>query len=134
MWSGFWSSRRFTLMFSRSQIMMMFPIFVWHQYNRYVEYAVKNLIWIWHPCPLVEVAEILLFSTCIWLLCSRNERKSRLISGPSNFSHIAHMGPDQSMQVFIDLPNVSNIFLYTEHLYLADTLSNICTHLFLILF
>ena len=30
--------------------------------------------------------------------------KSRLISGPSNFSHIAHMGTDQQMRRFVDPP------------------------------
>ncbi|ELU12542.1 hypothetical protein CAPTEDRAFT_156898 [Capitella teleta] len=34
----------------------------------------------------------------------RAERKSRIISAPTNFSHVAHMGPDQGMQVLIDLP------------------------------
>ncbi|PVD25745.1 hypothetical protein C0Q70_13405 [Pomacea canaliculata] len=33
-----------------------------------------------------------------------SDRRSRIISAPSNFSHIAHMGPDQGMQVLIDLP------------------------------
>ncbi|KAL5008245.1 hypothetical protein ScPMuIL_013826 [Solemya velum] len=33
--------------------------------------------------------------------------RSRIISGPTNFSHIAHMGPDQGMQVLIDLPKVN---------------------------
>ncbi|KAK7103526.1 hypothetical protein V1264_018406 [Littorina saxatilis] len=33
-----------------------------------------------------------------------SDRRSRVISSPSNFSHIAHMGPDQGMQVLIDLP------------------------------
>ncbi|XP_064621934.1 serine/threonine-protein kinase MRCK alpha-like isoform X5 [Lineus longissimus] len=32
------------------------------------------------------------------------ERKSRLISGPSNFSHVSHMGPGEGMQMLIDLP------------------------------
>lgn len=34
----------------------------------------------------------------------RNDRRSKLISGPSNFSHVEHMGPHQGMQVLIDLP------------------------------
>ena len=33
-----------------------------------------------------------------------NDRRSKLISGPSNFSHVEHMGPHQGMQVLIDLP------------------------------
>ncbi|KAL8615675.1 hypothetical protein ACOMHN_034825 [Nucella lapillus] len=39
---------------------------------------------------------------CVLVL--RGDRRSRIISPPSNFSHIAHMGPDQGMQVLIDLP------------------------------
>jgi serine/threonine-protein kinase MRCK len=35
---------------------------------------------------------------------ARKERTSRIISAPTNFSHVAHMGPDQGMQVLIDLP------------------------------
>jgi hypothetical protein len=34
----------------------------------------------------------------------RNDRRSKLISGPTNFSHVEHMGPHQGMQVLIDLP------------------------------
>ena len=58
----------------------------------------------------------------------QGERKSRIISGPTNFSHIGshgarpgppgphwatckvsggHMGPDQELQVLIELPKVS---------------------------
>ncbi|BFZ07324.1 hypothetical protein BsWGS_10363 [Bradybaena similaris] len=33
-----------------------------------------------------------------------SDRRSRVISPPSNFSHIAHIGPDQGYQVLIDLP------------------------------
>ena len=50
-----------------------------------------------------------LLSNESFCIISRSERKSRLISGPTNFSHIAHMGPDQSMQVLIDLPKVSMV-------------------------
>ncbi|CAI9734870.1 serine serine/threonine-protein kinase MRCK alpha-like isoform X1 [Octopus vulgaris] len=32
------------------------------------------------------------------------ERRSRIISPPINFSHIAHLGPDQGMQALIGLP------------------------------
>lgn len=36
----------------------------------------------------------------------RSDRRSKIISGPINFSHVAHMGPDQGMQALIDLPRV----------------------------
>ena len=32
---------------------------------------------------------------------------SRLISGPSNFSHVSHMGPGDGIQILKDIPNVS---------------------------
>ena len=35
-----------------------------------------------------------------------SERKSRIISGPTNFSHIAHIGPGGGTQHLIDLPVV----------------------------
>lgn len=38
----------------------------------------------------------------------RAERKSRVISAPTNFSHVAHMGPDQGLQVLIDLPTAGS--------------------------
>ena len=41
--------------------------------------------------------------SCLCVLY-RNDRRSKLISGPSNFSHVEHMGPHQGMQVLIDLP------------------------------
>ena len=40
---------------------------------------------------------------------SRNDRR-KVISSPTNFSHIAHIGPDQ---VLIDLPKVSVFRLVT---------------------
>ena len=50
------------------------------------------------------------------LCCSRAlERKSRIISGPTNFSHIEHMGPDQGMKALIELPTVitsSQVFVF----------------------
>ncbi|KAK7481172.1 hypothetical protein BaRGS_00027605 [Batillaria attramentaria] len=39
----------------------------------------------------------------------RSDRRSKIISPPSNFSHIAHMGPDQGMQVLIDLPKQADV-------------------------
>lgn len=49
-------------------------------------------------------------------LYCRSDRRSKIISGPINFSHVAHMGPDQGMQALIDLPRVrlcENLILYT---------------------
>lgn len=47
-------------------------------------------------------------SSCkLFICCSRAlERQSRIISAPSNFSHVAHMGPDQGMKALIELPVV----------------------------
>lgn len=35
------------------------------------------------------------------------ELRSRMISNPTNFNHVAHMGPGDGMQVLMDLPLVS---------------------------
>jgi hypothetical protein len=37
----------------------------------------------------------------------RADRKSKVISAPTNFSHVAHMGPDMGMQALIELPKVN---------------------------
>lgn len=37
------------------------------------------------------------------------EMRSKLISNPTNFNHVAHMGPGDGMQVLMDLPLVINI-------------------------
>jgi len=34
------------------------------------------------------------------------EMRSKLISNPTNFNHVAHMGPGDGMQVLMDLPLV----------------------------
>lgn len=57
----------------------------------------------WFTCISVSVQP---FSVQI-VVCFRSDRRSRVISPPSNFSHIAHIGPDQGYQVLIDLPKVS---------------------------
>lgn len=47
------------------------------------------------------------------MFCFRNvDRRSRLISGPTNFNHISHMGPGVGIQLqkLVDLPQVSIIF------------------------
>lgn len=35
------------------------------------------------------------------------ERRSKMISNPTNFNHVAHMGPGDGMQVLMDLPLVT---------------------------
>lgn len=42
----------------------------------------------------------------IFINCYRSERKSKLISGPSNFNHISHMGPGDGIQMqrLLELP------------------------------
>lgn len=35
------------------------------------------------------------------------ELRSKMISNPTNFNHVAHMGPGDGMQVLMDLPLVS---------------------------
>ena len=42
-----------------------------------------------------------------FFLCPRNpDRRSKLISAPSNFNHISHMGPGEGIQIqrLMDLP------------------------------
>lgn len=34
------------------------------------------------------------------------ELRSKMISNPTNFNHVAHMGPGDGMQVLMDLPLV----------------------------
>lgn len=36
------------------------------------------------------------------------ELRSKMISNPTNFNHVAHMGPGDGMQVLMDLPLVSS--------------------------
>ena len=38
---------------------------------------------------------------------------SKLISGPSNFSHLQHMGPGDGLQILQDIPRVREYFLLT---------------------
>lgn len=37
------------------------------------------------------------------------ELRSKMISNPTNFNHVAHMGPGDGMQVLMDLPLVKYI-------------------------
>jgi len=45
-----------------------------------------------------------------WCVCREMlkdpERRSKLISNPTNFNHVAHMGPGDGMQILRDLPMV----------------------------
>lgn len=44
------------------------------------------------------------------------EMRSKLISNPTNFNHVAHMGPGDGMQVLMDLPLVmSSFWVYRDH-------------------
>lgn len=36
------------------------------------------------------------------------EKRSKLISNPTNFNHVAHMGPGDGMQILKDLPMVGD--------------------------
>lgn len=38
------------------------------------------------------------------------ELRSKMISNPTNFNHVAHMGPGDGMQVLMDLPLVKYIY------------------------
>lgn len=44
------------------------------------------------------------------------ELRSKMISNPTNFNHVAHMGPGDGMQVLMDLPLVRRCDWYTAGL------------------
>lgn len=44
-----------------------------------------------------------------------SDTRSKLISGPSNFNHISHMGPGDGLQILRDLPVVSITTNLTQH-------------------
>uniref|UniRef100_A0A673MUI4 non-specific serine/threonine protein kinase n=1 Tax=Sinocyclocheilus rhinocerous TaxID=307959 RepID=A0A673MUI4_9TELE len=44
------------------------------------------------------------------------EMRSKLISNPTNFNHVAHMGPGDGMQVLMDLPLVRTSIIYLNDL------------------
>lgn len=46
-----------------------------------------------------------MFSFCREMLRDP-ELRSKMISNPTNFNHVAHMGPGDGMQVLMDLPLV----------------------------
>lgn len=37
------------------------------------------------------------------------EKRNKLISNPTNFNHVAHMGPGDGMQILRDLPMVRGL-------------------------
>ncbi|XP_065819997.1 serine/threonine-protein kinase MRCK beta isoform X3 [Labrus bergylta] len=41
------------------------------------------------------------------------ELRSKMISNPTNFNHVAHMGPGDGMQVLMDLPLVGDVTAFT---------------------
>lgn len=43
------------------------------------------------------------------------ELRSKMISNPTNFNHVAHMGPGDGMQVLMDLPLVSSTGGWVGH-------------------
>lgn len=43
------------------------------------------------------------------------EMRSKLISNPTNFNHVAHMGPGDGMQVLMDLPLVMALYSKLRH-------------------
>lgn len=54
--------------------------------------------------------------TCVYACVCREmlrdpELRSKMISNPTNFNHVAHMGPGDGMQVLMDLPLVSGPLL-----------------------
>ncbi len=42
---------------------------------------------------------------------SAEVRRSRIISHPTNFAHVAHIGPEQTKPTLVDLTTVSILFL-----------------------
>uniref|UniRef100_A0A8D2J6L6 non-specific serine/threonine protein kinase n=1 Tax=Varanus komodoensis TaxID=61221 RepID=A0A8D2J6L6_VARKO len=62
------------------------------------------------------------------------ELRSRMISNPTNFNHVAHMGPGDGMQVLMDLPLVQFLFLgkgfvqASVQLHLWDKLAEVCMY------
>lgn len=40
------------------------------------------------------------------------DARSKLISAPTNFNHISHMGPGDGFQIIKDLPTVSSLFWF----------------------
>lgn len=54
-----------------------------------------------------ECETILIMKCCSFREMLRDpELRSKMISNPTNFNHVAHMGPGDGMQVLMDLPLV----------------------------
>ena len=63
---------------------------------------------------------VYVFVTCVCAHAYREmlrdpELRSKMISNPTNFNHVAHMGPGDGMQVLMDLPLVSCPLLECSH-------------------
>uniref|UniRef100_A0A8C3S783 Serine/threonine-protein kinase MRCK alpha n=1 Tax=Chelydra serpentina TaxID=8475 RepID=A0A8C3S783_CHESE len=53
------------------------------------------------------------------------EMRNKLISNPTNFNHIAHMGPGDGIQILKDLPMVSNSNITSKNGYKESVLSKV---------
>lgn len=45
------------------------------------------------------------------------EMRNKLISNPTNFNHVVHMGPGDGIQILKDLPMVSSVMNYPSWLF-----------------
>lgn len=65
------------------------------------------------------------------------EMRNKLISNPTNFNHVVHMGPGDGIQILKDLPMVrSKLFFFFLHLFLLapiPLISTLQTYLFYIM-
>lgn len=57
------------------------------------------------PGGCFQIPESQMFPFCREMLRDP-ELRSKMISNPTNFNHVAHMGPGDGMQVLMDLPLV----------------------------
>uniref|UniRef100_A0A8C1RQI0 non-specific serine/threonine protein kinase n=1 Tax=Cyprinus carpio TaxID=7962 RepID=A0A8C1RQI0_CYPCA len=57
------------------------------------------------------------------------EMRSKLISNPTNFNHVAHMGPGDGMQVLMDLP--LSVIVSLSIICLSVCLSSVCLSVYL---
>lgn len=68
-----------------------------------------------HTAPHLHFSLNMLHHFCFFYreMLRDPEMRSKLISNPTNFNHVAHMGPGDGMQVLMDLPLVmSTLLLY----------------------
>lgn len=55
------------------------------------------------------------------------EMRNKLISNPTNFNHVVHMGPGDGIQILKDLPMVrSDMFVYSSPSCLPSHLFPLC--------